>query len=117
MDAQDYQNWCPTTAKYPKAGTGELGELMYLALGLAGEAAEVANKIKKLYRDTPDDFNSSRAQELKAGAAEELGDVMWYLANLSRALETTLPELMAHNHNKLESRLARGKIVGDGDNR
>ncbi len=117
MQANDYQTWAKTTAIYPAAGTGDTPELMYLALGLAGEAAEVANKVKKIYRDTNDDPNSAKAQELKQGTQDELGDVMWYIANLCTALGTTLEEQMAKNNHKLESRKARNVLTGSGDNR
>lgn len=117
MNANDYQKWARTTAIYPEAGTGALGELMYLGLGLAGEAAEVANKVKKLYRDTSEDMESERATALKDGTRAELGDIMWYMANICTALGTDLEAVMQHNHDKLESRKSRDQLTGDGDNR
>ena len=110
MDVKTYQEWTKTTAKYPEAETGSVGELMYLALGLAGEAAEVANKVKKLYRD-------GDSEDLRAGTRDEIGDVMWYLARIASALDADLEDLMTKNHDKLMSRLERGKISGSGDNR
>ena len=52
ITATEYQRSACKTAIFPK----ELG-VQYLALGLTGEAGEVANKVKKLIRDggdTPD---------------------------------------------------------------
>ena len=49
LTATDYQNSACKTAIFPK----ELG-VQYLALGLTGEAGEVANKVKKLIRDGGD---------------------------------------------------------------
>ena len=45
MELSEYQKQSVTTAVYPKEHA-----LPYLALGLAGEAAEVANKVKKILR-------------------------------------------------------------------
>jgi hypothetical protein len=45
MNADEFQEGCTTTAIYP--GQGEWTGLAYAALGLAGEAGEVANTVKK----------------------------------------------------------------------
>ncbi|MFZ2619476.1 MAG: nucleoside triphosphate pyrophosphohydrolase family protein [Alphaproteobacteria bacterium] len=110
MQANPYQNWTSETATYPAVNTGTVPELMYLALGLAGEAAEVANKVKKLYRD-------GDSTELREGAKQELGDVLWYTARMAAALGITLEDVLQNNHDKLMSRKARGVIAGSGDNR
>ena len=107
---KEYQDWTVTTAMYPHAETGNIEELMYLALGLTGEAGEVSNKVKKLFRD-------GESQELRTELAKELGDVMWYMARLSSVLKVDLTETLAKNVAKLESRKARGVITGSGDNR
>lgn len=107
---KEYQDWTVTTAMYPHAETGNVEELMYLALGLTGEAGEVSNKVKKLFRD-------GESQELRTELAKELGDVMWYMARLSSVLKVDLTETLAKNVAKLESRKARGVITGSGDNR
>lgn len=107
---KEYQDWTVSTAMYPHAETGNVEELMYLALGLTGEAGEVANKVKKLFRD-------GENQELRTELAKELGDVMWYMARLSSVLKVDLTETLAKNVTKLESRKARGVLTGSGDNR
>ena len=107
---KEYQDWTVTTAMYPHAETGSVEELMYLALGLTGETGEVANKVKKLFRD-------GESQELRTELAKELGDVMWYMARLSSVLKVDLTETLSKNVSKLESRKARGVITGSGDNR
>ena len=106
---KEYQDWT-VTAMYPHAETGNVEELMYLALGLVGEAGEVANKVKKLFRDGDN-------QDLRTELAKELGDVMWYMGRLSSVLDVDLTETLAKNVAKLESRKARGVITGSGDNR
>lgn len=82
--------------------------LSYLALGLCGEAGEVAEHIKKSIRDGTLD---------KDKVALELGDVLWYLANLSDSLGFNLTEIANLNILKLKSRQERNKLKGSGDDR
>lgn len=104
----EYQNAAQNTAIYPGAGTGEDYALAYVALGLAGEAGEFANKIKKLLRDGTFD-----AEDLAA----ELGDVLWYLAQAATELGTSLGLIARDNAAKLSDRQERGVIGGSGDSR
>ena len=106
LTATDYQNSACKTAIFPK----ELG-VQYLALGLTGEAGEVANKVKKLIRDGGD--SPDKRKEI----AKELGDVCWYLAVLAQELGSNLGKIMEDNLDKLEDRRARGVLGGSGDNR
>ncbi len=110
ISLREYQEWTANTAAYPQSNTGRIEELMYLSLGMSGEAGEVSNCIKKLFRDqdTP---------ELRANLSKELGDVMWYAARLATALDVDLTEIISMNKAKLEDRMARGVIKGSGDNR
>jgi NTP pyrophosphatase (non-canonical NTP hydrolase) len=111
MTFEEYQKFCKTTAIYPD-GT----KLMYPALGLTGEAGEVANKIKKLVRDgVPKD--AQEAANVKEQIAAELGDVLWYCAALASDLDVSLGRVAKNNMDKLTSRKERGKIGGSGDNR
>ena len=103
MTLEDYQDFCKTTAIYP-ANT----KLMYPALGLAGEAGEVANKVKKILRDG--NFN-------REAIADEVGDCLWYIAALCRDLNVDMKELAKNNLRKLHDRKARGVIQGSGDKR
>jgi len=111
VDFPQYQQGARETAVYP--GQGREQGLAYVALGLAGEAGEVANKIKKVIRDHSGVLNPQRA----AAIAEELGDVLWYVAMLADELGADLGQVAALNLAKLESRALRGQIQGDGDNR
>lgn len=110
LSLRDYQEWTKNTAIYPHAGTGDVQELMYLSLGLVGEAGEVANNVKKLFRD-------GEKQELRDNLKKELGDVMWYMARLATTLDVDLTETINGNKAKLESRKERGVLGGSGDNR
>ncbi|MEY4529584.1 MAG: hypothetical protein RLZZ156_305 [Deinococcota bacterium] len=87
--------------------------IAYPTLGLVNEAGEFAGKIKKIFRDKNGVINEQDRQALKG----ELGDVLWYLTQLCTELNLSLEEVAAANIQKLFSRLERGKISGDGDNR
>lgn len=97
------------TARYP--GRGE-GNLVYPALGLTGEAGEVAEKVKKIIRDHGGDASASRDLLVK-----ELGDVLWYIAALAFELGVPLEEVARRNVEKLQSRADRGVLSGSGDER
>jgi NTP pyrophosphatase (non-canonical NTP hydrolase) len=87
--------------------------IIYPTLGLANEAGEVAGKIKKIFRDRAGVISDEDRQALKY----ELGDVLWYLTQICTELNLTLEEVAAANLEKLFSRLERGQIRGDGDQR
>lgn len=82
-------------------------------MGLAGETGEVVEKIKKVIRDK----KSIIDEETKQAIAKEIGDVLWYLAQLCTELDLSLEEVAKENLKKLLSRLERGKIHGEGDER
>jgi len=82
-------------------------------LGLCGESGEIAEHIKKLDRDNQGELTEERRQKIK----KELGDVLWYLAQLATVLDLSLDDIAELNIEKLYSRLERGKIKGDGDDR
>jgi NTP pyrophosphatase (non-canonical NTP hydrolase) len=113
MDSGVYQQKTDETAIYPHAGTGHPLALAYAALGLAGEAGEVANKVKKILRDDAGELTADRRQEL----AGELGDVAWYLARMATELGADLGSLLQANVDKLSSRKERGTLSGSGDSR
>jgi NTP pyrophosphatase (non-canonical NTP hydrolase) len=87
--------------------------IVYPTMGLANEVGEVAGKIKKIFRDKNGEISEADRQALK----EELGDVLWYLTQICTELDLTLEEVAATNLTKLFSRLERGTIQGEGDNR
>lgn len=74
--------------------------LAYCGLGLAGEAGEVANEIKKILRDDSGQLTASR----KAKLIDELGDVAWYLAMCCTELNMDIVEVMRQNLDKLAER-------------
>jgi NTP pyrophosphatase (non-canonical NTP hydrolase) len=109
VDFQHYQERCRTTARYPDAGSNPI----YPTLGLCGEAGEVADKVKKVLRDE----NGAFTPEVIAGLELELGDVLWYVAQLATELGLELDQIAQANLDKLRSRAARNVIAGSGDRR
>lgn len=109
MDFDEYQKKSRKLAIYPDRGNN----FVYPALGLAGETGEVAEKIKKIIRDQNWQVTEENRQEL----AKELGDVLWYLANLAAELKLPLSKIAEGNIAKLTSRHQRGALKGSGDNR
>jgi NTP pyrophosphatase (non-canonical NTP hydrolase) len=108
MDFNSYQRIAKTTAIYPATH-----KILYPALGLAGEAGEVANKVKKLVRDG----TSSLPKEWKEQIGSEIGDVLWYCAVLADDLGISLGKIASENEKKLQGRKKRGMISGSGDSR
>lgn len=78
-------------------------------LGLVGEAGEVAEKTKKLLRD------SSKLD--RDDIIKEIGDVVFYATALANYFDSSLAEVIEMNMSKLNDRAARGVIKGSGDNR
>ena len=94
--------------------------LIYLALGLAGEAGEVANKVAKLVRDKDLmdlDPIVDLEMEDKLEIARELGDVLWMVTATANDIGFDLDEIAAMNLSKLKDRAKRGTLQGSGDNR
>ena len=107
VELSEYQARSRATAVYPNAGR----ELAYPALGLCGEAGEVAEKVKKAMRDDGGVLTPERREALGA----ELGDVLWYLAQLATEAGLDLDALAEGNLAKLRSRQERGALAGSGD--
>lgn len=87
--------------------------LLYPVLGLLGEAGEIANKVKKIYRDKGGNFDENDRIML----LDESSDLTWYLAEICTQLGVSLEDVAKHNITKLADRAARGVIGGNGDNR
>ncbi|MEK7565371.1 MAG: nucleoside triphosphate pyrophosphohydrolase family protein [Patescibacteria group bacterium] len=109
MDFKEYQKKSRKTAVYPGFGKN----IIYPTLGLMGETGEVAEKVKKILRDDNGIVTKEKREDLK----KELGDVLWYLSQISTELKFSLEDIAKTNIEKLSSRLKRGKIHGSGDNR
>jgi NTP pyrophosphatase (non-canonical NTP hydrolase) len=112
MNIQEYQTIIQKTAIYPK----EVGA-MYCALGLNGEAGEVAEKIKKLIRDTNYLDSKDYTDEFKENLKKEIGDCIWYCTALANEFNLSLEEILEANYNKLIKRRETNTLQGSGDNR
>jgi NTP pyrophosphatase (non-canonical NTP hydrolase) len=95
MRLDDYQTSARRHAIYPAF----LRDVEYLALGLCGEAGEAAERVKKALRDG--DVNLS--EERRTALAEELGDVLWYVAQLAGAIDYRLSVVAERNLEKLRA--------------
>jgi NTP pyrophosphatase (non-canonical NTP hydrolase) len=107
----DEVDWTDLYSKWveKKIMTEGQARLVENTLGLVGEAGEVAEKIKKLIRD------SSRFQNEEI--MKELGDVVFYATALANIYGKGLQEVLELNITKLDDRQRRGKLKGSGDNR
>jgi NTP pyrophosphatase (non-canonical NTP hydrolase) len=108
MKFSEYEEVVKATAIYPNTHA-----ILYPALGMAGEAGEVANKVKKLVRDGI----TKQSDDWREQIASEIGDVLWYCGALAKDLNIPLSQIAARNKEKLLSRKERGKIGGSGDSR
>ena len=111
LNFDEYQKLASSTAIYPNKNS-TLG-LMYCALGLSGETGEVAECVKKLYRD----YNGIVTEDIKKNITKEMGDVLWYLAGIARELDISFNEVAQTNIDKLFYRKERNVLHGNGDNR
>ena len=100
MDIETYAAWAAKIAQIPAGGTMDRERLSYLALGLTGEAGEVADHVKKLLRD-------GEAAWSPAKVAEELGDVIFGWAALCAAVGRSPSDILAASRAKIEARIAQ----------
>lgn len=113
MDLTTYQQTAVSTAKYPNVGDN----LVYPALGLAGECGEVVEHVKKLYRKTgridcyDGSLSSNASHSHDLALALEIGDVLWYIAALASEIGYDLSEIAQMNLDKLADRKAAGTLM------
>ena len=107
FDTFSYEKFVAEGAKANHLG------ILEKVLGLAGESGEACDKIKKIIRDENGEVSELVRKEL----VKELGDILWYLAMVSKYLGVEFEEVAKMNIEKLQDRLERNKIHGSGDNR
>jgi NTP pyrophosphatase (non-canonical NTP hydrolase) len=117
MSFDDYQTFTRSTALYPGSATSSSEALAYCAFGIAGEAGEISEKLKKIVRVGGFKALGTLSAEDRGALLKEVGDVMWYLARFADELGQPLSEVIAANVAKLTSRKDRGVIHGSGDER
>jgi NTP pyrophosphatase (non-canonical NTP hydrolase) len=107
LDFEEYQRRAARTG-----GAVDVNHpIVYPTLGLTNEAGEVAGKVKKIFRDRDGVVTDDDREAL----TRELGDVLWYLAELCTQLGISLEDVAAANIGNLEDRTERGTLAGDGD--
>ena len=98
---EDYQNaidqWIKLVGGYPNKTLDE--KLVVNALGLTGEAGEIADKIKKYVWYAPIDLN-----QLKKSVRMELGDVLYHVVQLASLLGFSINDIMKDHLAKVISR-------------
>jgi len=109
MTIEEYQKLSRETAVYPGAGKN----FIYPTLGLAGETGETVEIIKKVMRDS----NGQISAEAKTALINELGDILWYMAQLATETGLSLDNIAQTNIEKLRSRKERGVLHGQGNDR
>lgn len=109
LTLKQYQQQAKTT--YAIEETHSQRSIAYTSLGLAGEAGEIANKVKKILR------GDYAADDIRDDLSKELGDVLWYVAMVAEAFDLSLEDIADANLQKLASRQERGVIQGSGDDR
>jgi NTP pyrophosphatase (non-canonical NTP hydrolase) len=97
---EDYAAWAAGVARIPAGGTMDRERLSYLALGLTGEAGEVADLVKKLLRDGESAWSPDRV-------AEELGDVIYCWSALCAPVGRKPGDVLAASKAKIEARIAK----------
>lgn len=101
-------HWYQLNAMRTAAMSGENPPNWYLALGLNGEAGEVAEIIKK---------NECHGKPInREHLREELGDVLWYLTVLAEVNGLTLAEIAVENIHKLKARYPQGFVKRGNQN-
>jgi len=101
MNIDNYQSNAVKTAVYP-----DTARYHYPAMGLAGEAGEVTNKLKKVMR------GDTTLDDIKEDLLHEIGDVLWYIAALCNDLETPMSTVAQLNLDKLNGRLEKNVLGG-----
>lgn len=109
MELNEYQHRARATAVYPRIGQN----LQYPVLGLAGEAGEICNKVKKIERDC----GGKITPEIREKILKEVGDTLWYVSMICQELAANLDDVARDNLMKLLDRQSRGVLKGSGDER
>jgi NTP pyrophosphatase (non-canonical NTP hydrolase) len=102
MTFTEYQK---LAAKSDRTGVDDLKSLMITLLGLAGEAGSLLSEYKKWLRD------GEAYKPFTDQVSEEIGDILWYLANLASKLKLDLGEVASENLAKIEERWPVPKLL------
>ncbi|MCI0631246.1 MAG: nucleoside triphosphate pyrophosphohydrolase family protein [Phycisphaerales bacterium] len=95
MNLSEYQQ---LAIQSDRTGDDKVKSLMITLLGLAGEAGSLLTEYKKWLRD------GDAYRPFSDQVSEEIGDILWYLANLASKLKLDLGEIASENVAKIEER-------------
>jgi len=104
FQTEDHTDFATRSAFYYGVGERDRHELAYLAMGVAGEAGEFADVVKKIIREPEPEGHISAYEQRYAQLVDELGDLLWYVSNWMNVLGLTYEEVMALNALKLAER-------------
>lgn len=100
-----YARWTEATSFFPDHGKKNTTELVYLAMGLAGETGEFVDVVKKMFRDNGLEGWEKASDEQRLKLFDELSDVIWYLARTLIFFGVRFEGLTLHNMVKLRERM------------
>ncbi len=98
---RSYQEWVQKGSFDKDAGFQNTAELIYIQMGISGEAGEVTEVIKKYVRDRGMKAVALDSMDTHRDLVLELGDVMWYMARMCNLLGISFEELIDTNIDKL----------------
>jgi NTP pyrophosphatase (non-canonical NTP hydrolase) len=110
---KEYQDEVDKASFYPGANTGSIQAIIYGTLALNGEAGEVAEKVKKIWRDKDGFYSIDDRQAI----IKELGDTMFYITRIASELGYELEDVAQINVEKFRARKEKGTLQGSGDDR
>jgi len=113
FDFEQYQEMALERATYPDVGDN----ILYPAMGLAGEAGEVCDKVKKWWRNEGITSGKQLSDEQRMALQREVGDILWYIAAMAKELGYPMWAIAQSNLVKLNDRHERGVLKGEGDDR
>lgn len=106
MNGNEYQKLAMRTLN-PSLNKKEV--MINAVMGLCGESGEVSDIVKKhLFQGHELDVEKIK---------KELGDVLWYIAEMCEALDLELDKVMEANIEKLSKRFKEGFTVEESINR
>lgn len=109
LDFGAYQKGAAATARGNLPLDGEKGRLSVAAMGISGESGELVDHIKKYV---------GHGHDLDRDAVmKELGDVLWYIAEIATVLGMDLQQIAERNEEKLRARYPEGFSISRSRNR
>ena len=106
---EQYEELMATSKEYPV----DKLPITYPALGLNGEAGEVAEKVKKCWRDNKGIFT----EEINKAILKELADVLWYIWATADDMGYSLEDVILLSMKKVKERQETNTVHGNGDDR